>query len=83
MELTVELNLSRFFHQYVFFVTSVACEIQCLGATESTNSNLYDQTDCQRELQDVVAQFPGEEQISNLKQNTSSIKKSYILRQGL
>ena len=52
MVLTIVLELLRFFHQCVFFVTGVASEIECIGTTESPNIlyvsvkiNLYEQTE--------------------------------------
>ena len=52
MELTIELKLFRFFHEYTFFVTSATCEIKCVETMESTNIfyvsvkvKLYDQTE--------------------------------------
>ena len=74
MELTIELKLFCFFHQYDFFLLQVLLVKSSVGTTESTDIpyagvkiNLYEQTEYQRKFQDVVAPFPGEEQISSLK----------------
>ena len=50
--LAIELKLSVSFIRMFFFVTAVACDIECVGTTEPTNIlyvsvkvNLYDQTE--------------------------------------
>ena len=56
---------------WVFFVTGVACEIECRNSVDIPYAGvkviLHEQTEYQRKFQDVVAPFPGEEQISSLK----------------